>query len=241
MSSPTAAHSCLREIEAPRRRLPRLEHLLFLLAASVIASPVQALEPLAPPPGVQAMLTDADKDAAYAFHVRDGSRYEIAASRMALQRSRDDRIRAFAQMMINDHTRMLDNLPSGRGGSRDLSEPKDQMLETLRLSSDETFDEAYVRGQVAVHEEAVEMHRLYAARAGDQALRQFARQASAVDEAHLERARALRPASRYGGYRLNRLAVASRACLSPRASAAASALAQKCRKKRRGSSPVMWL
>lgn len=172
------------------------------LAVFAITLPVQAQQPPEVHPAISALAAASDKDTEYAFHVRDGSRYAVAASRLALQRSGNRAIRSYANMMINDHSRSIAEFATtagaqGRAASDpDLSEPKSQMLETLQMSRGGAFDQAYVRGQIALHEEAVALHRTYAAGVAAGPLRELARKASAMAELHLARARALRSGSR---------------------------------------------
>ena len=176
----------------------------FLTAASIlVAAPLAAQTGLAPPPAVaelKASAAPADKDATYVFHARDSDRYEIASSRWALQRSRNREVRAFAQLMINHHTRSSAELArlhtrSGLGAPEPQSEPKAQMLQKLRDSSRTEFDRNYVQGQLGAHEEALDLHRTYAATGQNPVLREFARRAAALVQGHLTRTRSLpRPA-----------------------------------------------
>jgi putative membrane protein len=123
--------------------------------------------------------------------------YEIAASRLALQRSRNRQIKAFAQMMIAHHTRSAAELArlQGSGGLQrqaPQSEPKGQMLQKLR-DSKANFDTNYIQGQVAAHEEALELHRTYAGNGQNVALRHFAQRAIPTVQEHLVKARGLKP------------------------------------------------
>ncbi len=99
-------------------------------------------------------------------------------------------------MMISHHTRSaaeLARLQGTRGAPRaePQGEPKSQMLDKLRSSARAGFDMNYVQGQLAAHEEALELHRIYAATGQNAALRQFAQRATALVQGHLSRARAL--------------------------------------------------
>ena len=177
---------------------------LFALGTAALAAPLMAQGPQAPPPAVAAYSaanTSAERDQTYALHAQEGDIYEVAASRLALQRSRSRQIRSFAQMMISHHTRSSNELARlVRKGppvtQANLSEPKSQMLEKLRTSSGAAFEANYVQGQVSAHEEALALHRAYAGTGGETRLRAFAARAVPLVESHLARAKTLRGPSR---------------------------------------------
>lgn len=177
---------------------------LAALGTAALAAPLLGQGTQTTPPAVAALAADhspAERDRTYALHARESDIYEIAASRLALQRSRDRQTRSFAQMMISHHTRSSNELARlvGRGArttQADLSEPKSQMLEKLRSSSAAEFEANYVQGQIAAHEEALALHRAYASTGGDMRLRAFATRAAPLVESHLARARTLRMSSR---------------------------------------------
>lgn len=176
-----------------------------LIAAGLVAtSPLAAQTTTAPPPAVaelQAADSSISNDATYLHHAVDSDSYEVASSQLALQRSRNRQIRAFAQMMINHHTRSAAELARIHGSARPTlgqpqSEPKSQMLEKLRTSGGKAFEENYVQGQIAAHEEALSLHRTYASTGGNAQLRAFAARTAPLVESHLARARTLRPMRR---------------------------------------------
>lgn len=178
--------------------------ILTLFGTVVLASPPLSQAAQSPPPAVAAFSaadTPGERDQSYALHAGEGDIYEIEASRLAFQRSRDRQIRSFAQMMINHHTRNSNQLArlarsAPRTSPADLSEPKSQMLDKLRSSSAAEFDTNYVQGQVAAHEEALALHRAYLSTGENAALRAFAGRAVPLVEQHLARAKSLRAASR---------------------------------------------
>lgn len=177
---------------------------LAVLGAAALAIPLMAQESPPAPPAVAAFSlanTPAERDRRYALHAHEGDIYEIEASRLAIQRSRDRQIRFFAQAMINHHTRSMNELArlarsATRTSAADLSEPKSQMLDTLRSSSAAEFDANYVQGQIAAHEEALALYRAYLATGSDSRLRAFAGQGVPLVEQHLVTARSLRTTAR---------------------------------------------
>ncbi len=122
------------------------------------------------------------------------SRYELDTGRLALARSRQKATRSFAQMMIRDHTRMMAKrrpMLSPSEPANALAEPLSQMLDTLKETPLPGFDAAYKRGQIAAHEDALKIHRAYAARGSDPALRAMAQRAMPAIQKHLDTARKL--------------------------------------------------
>lgn len=114
--------------------------------------------------------------------------YEVRSAELALRRSSSARVREFASMMIPAHRgtaaqlslagRRLNLLPSA------VLMPKYQaMIEELEAAAD--FDAAYRRQQLAVHQQALNLHRQYAARGASPTMRPVAAALVPVVERHL--------------------------------------------------------
>ncbi|HEV2080360.1 MAG TPA: DUF4142 domain-containing protein [Allosphingosinicella sp.] len=135
--------------------------------------------------------------AAYMQMAHSSDMFEVQSSQLALQMSRNPAVRSFAQMMINDHTRMMNEMmamaPSmGMNISSMPMMPKHSaMLQRLRSTSASNFDMMYKREQMMAHQEALMMHRTYAARGDNAALRAMAARAVPMIQMHLSRAQAL--------------------------------------------------
>lgn len=103
--------------------------------------------------------------------------FEIQSAELALQRARTKRVREFAAMVIESHRgasmqlslagRRLNLLPSAT-----LSPTHQAMIDELRSTPD--FDSVYRRQQVAVHRDALAVHRNYAALGASPTLRPVA-------------------------------------------------------------------
>lgn len=125
------------------------------------------------------------------------SRYEVDASRLALTRSQAQASRAFAQTMVDHHTRMMAeharllNIPAATDPEGALAGPLSQMLDTLKNTPAAEFDAAYRQGQIAAHEEALKVHSAYAARGSDAGVRAKAQAAVPIIRKHLDAARKL--------------------------------------------------
>lgn len=98
-----------------------------------------------------------------------GGMFEVKSSELALQRSKSDEVKAFAQMMIDDHTKANDELKTLATAKKlDVpAEPAGKAAEHLKAvtdASDADFDTVYLQHQAAAHADTI---RLFAAMAGD--------------------------------------------------------------------------
>jgi putative membrane protein len=121
--------------------------------------------------------------------------FEIQSSQLALQKAARPEVKAFAQMMVDHHTKTTADLTAAaqKAGLTPppptLTPDKAAMLASLQTATD--FDTLYMRDQVAGHQEALALHEGYG-RNGDQAaLRTAAQKTAPIVRGHLERAQAL--------------------------------------------------
>ncbi len=127
----------------------------------------------------------------------DSNRFEIESSKLALQKSNNAEIKKFAQRMIDDHTKIGDEL-KGLLAKANLPEPgakldpKDQALLTkLEKEKEAVFDSNYVIAQRKGHVEAVRLVGAYARNGENPPLKQFASQILPILKEHLRLAEAL--------------------------------------------------
>ncbi|MGC1411595.1 MAG: DUF4142 domain-containing protein [Acetobacteraceae bacterium] len=142
--------------------------LTALLAASILAEPALAQSPPttvpAPPPTVAApaVLPGApvapltSRDAQFVQSQIEGNMAEYQAGQLALQQSRNQDVRNFAEKMITDHTYAQDTLaPIAQShhmpSTATLSEQHRAMLGQLAKLSGPAFDRAYVDDMVRAH------------------------------------------------------------------------------------------
>ncbi|MFY0729890.1 DUF4142 domain-containing protein [Pseudomonas sp. NFX15] len=86
---------------------------------------------------------------------------EVEASRLALEKSASADIKAFANMMISDHSKANDEL-AALAKKNDIEVPDSTTLvkqakEKILDMRDESFDAAYANNQVKAHEETIEL------------------------------------------------------------------------------------
>jgi putative membrane protein len=88
---------------------------------------------------------------------------EIMSSQAALQKSSNEEVRRFAQMMIDDHTRTSDELKTIASSKNvtlptSVSSKQQSMINKLNsASAGMEFDREYMKMQVKAHEDAVKL------------------------------------------------------------------------------------
>lgn len=129
-----------------------------------------------------------------------GEVYEIESSRIALDRTRNPKVRETAQAMIDDHTDNSARLETAAYQSprveashvpRGLDRRREAMLDHLRTAPEDEFDRTYLGQQVMAHEEAARLMHNYRHEGDCPVLRRFAAETSPVIEGHLDHVRRL--------------------------------------------------
>lgn len=120
---------------------------------------------------------------------------EVEMAKMALQKSTQDDVRHFAQMMIESHTLMNEQLRelAENEGLTISDEPtlmKKAKAFVLSQRQGESFDEAYAKNQLEAHEQTYELFR-QAANSPEKNVREFAESQLPTLEHHLNLARTL--------------------------------------------------
>ena len=139
-----------------------------LLLASGCATSNSLTTASAPSPSRHAPrnVARAPSSASYVASASSIELYEIESAQLALQRATSRRVRDFAAMVLDAHKgasmqlslagRRLNLLPSAT-----LNAAHQAMMDELRATPG--FDSAYVEQQMAVHRDALSLHRNYAA------------------------------------------------------------------------------
>ncbi len=167
-----------------------------LTAAGCATQPAAVVE--APMPAVAAVDPNSPLAAPmYMQMAASGDLFEIQSSQLALQMSQNAGVRAMAQMLIADHTRMSNEMRVA-AATAGLTPPPPallphhaQMLEQLRAAAPGTFDLAFRDAQIAAHTEALQLHQNYASGGDHPALRAVAARAVPVIQGHLNHAQTL--------------------------------------------------
>jgi putative membrane protein len=141
-------------------------------------------------------------DAQIAHVVRTADSGEIAQANAAMPRLTNATVQAFAQRMIDEHTanlQQLDDLvaslditPLPSDVSQRLQDASDRIVAELGDAAPSAADEVYMRSQVAVHTQVLDLidDRLLVD-VDDNALRSFLQQTRAAVQQHLQQAQDL--------------------------------------------------
>ena len=125
--------------------------------------------------------------------------YEIAAARIARQKSTDPAVKAFAAKMVHDHTMSTEGLKKAMAAgavSSGLPSAMDQrrkgLIDNLDKAAAPDFDKTYIDQQVAAHEEAASLFKGFGDHGSNDALKAFAADTAPTIQAHLDMAKKLK-------------------------------------------------
>lgn len=123
--------------------------------------------------------------------------FEMQASQMALQSAADERVKAFARLMLVQHEQIdasLKRVARDRNIALPVALDADQqsILDDLQQAKGADFDRRYIE-HVAVggHEQAVELFSRAARESKDGDVKAFAAEAIALQQQHLDKARSI--------------------------------------------------
>lgn len=122
--------------------------------------------------------------------------FEIEASKLALERSKVQAVKDFAQMLVEGHTASLAELTSLSTSAMvtpptTLDSHFTEELAKLQNAKVEDFDDVYIDQQTEVHENSRDNLKSYSENGVDAGLRAFAAKTVPTVETHLETVRAL--------------------------------------------------
>ncbi|WP_165943562.1 DUF4142 domain-containing protein [Roseicella aquatilis] len=130
--------------------------------------------------------------------------FETETARLALERARDDKLRRFAQDMLDTHAKGTEELRGVLRSHASLRgiEPPEQMAEQyqtwmtqLRAAQGEKFQPLYAQQQAQAHLIALDLFRNYAQTGDDEALKRWAASQLPILQTHFEATQALKGAS----------------------------------------------
>ncbi|MDN4633523.1 DUF4142 domain-containing protein [Sphingomonas sp. PsM26] len=123
--------------------------------------------------------------------------YEIASSQVLLETTQDPKLRAFAQMMTQDHTKSTADVKAAAARSRvKVTPPKltplqQELVTELRAEQGPARDAAYIAQQKASHGQALNVQKAYAAEGTAPALKTAAAAIVPVVEHHVMELKAM--------------------------------------------------
>jgi putative membrane protein len=124
--------------------------------------------------------------------------FEIQSSQLALQKSSNPEVRAYAQMMIQEHTQSSQQLSQiaaqmGYTLPTEPSEFQQAVIEQLAQLSGAEFDRAYMEAQANGHDQTAAIYRTEIGQGQAPALKTFAAQILPIVEEHYQVASSMVP------------------------------------------------
>jgi putative membrane protein len=124
--------------------------------------------------------------------------FEVDSSKLALQKTQDSSIKAFAQQMVTAHTestqKLKDTIKSAKikaSVPTKLDKAHAGNLDKLKKASAADFDKSYVQMQVKGHQDALKLMQTYSKSGDNTALKQFASTMAPIIQSHLDEAQKL--------------------------------------------------
>ncbi|RZI60163.1 MAG: DUF4142 domain-containing protein [Zymomonas sp.] len=129
----------------------------------------------------------------YVKMAADGDMYEIASSKLAVTKTKNEGLKGFAREMITDHMQTTKTLMAAlKNGDRTIAPPSKAMsaenaanVALLKKAPKGNFDQLYMQQQLAAHQKAWSLHKGYATDGTDATLKQIAATAVPVIEKHI--------------------------------------------------------
>jgi putative membrane protein len=133
---------------------------------------------------------------AFVDNAGQGDMYEIQAAKIAVEKTANPDVKAFATMMITDHTALSKEMEplvakAGKSAPAELDQRRKGFLDNLRAAGPADFDKTYIDQQVAAHDEALTLMKGYADHGDDPGLKRAAARTAPKVQAHLDKAKAI--------------------------------------------------
>jgi putative membrane protein len=145
------------------------------------------------PTGMVSAVAGNDKAATFVPAAAIADMYEVEAGKIAAQRAKDPKIKAFGEMMVKDHTATTAGLKDALAKSgltitppTEMDDRRKGMVQNLRAAGDADFDMAYLHQQLAAHLEALTLHKGYADHGDNEALKAAAAKTAPKVQMHLD-------------------------------------------------------
>jgi putative membrane protein len=120
-----------------------------------------------------------------------GGMAEVQLGQLTLQKSNNDQVKQFAQRMIDDHTKLGEQMKPvaqqlGVSDPNGVSKKDKSTLAKLQALSGPAYDEAYIRDMVKDHKQDLSDFQAEASSGQDQTVKDAANQGSKVIAQHLQ-------------------------------------------------------
>ncbi len=135
-------------------------------------------------------------DRMFVYKAMQGSMAEVQLGQLTLQKSNNDQVKQFAQRMIDDHTKLNEQMKPvaqqlGVDVPDQVSKKDRKTMTKLQALSGPAYDQAYIKDMVKDHKEDLSEFQMEASSGQDQTVKDAAAQGSKVIAQHLQMAQQL--------------------------------------------------
>jgi putative membrane protein len=146
--------------------------------------------------GMQANGQASAVDSLFVKKALQGGIAEVQLGQLTLQKSNNDQVKQFAQKMIDDHTKLGDQMKPvaqqvGVAVPTEPSKKDKQTMAKLQAVSGSAYDQAYIKDMVKDHKQDLSDFQMEASNGQDPAVKDAATQGSQVISQHLQMAQQL--------------------------------------------------
>ena len=161
---------------------------LPLVLAAMTVTPTMAADP----PAKQAAAPATPATPTFLANTAVANLFEIETSKLALTKTKSEKVKSFANWMVTDHTGAGTKFKQAVTEAK-LTAPADRLdakhqalLDDLKKKDGATFDAAYIKAQTDGHVETVGMFEAYATGGDNSRMKQFANDMLPTLKKHLE-------------------------------------------------------
>jgi putative membrane protein len=135
-------------------------------------------------------------DRMFVSKAMQGSMAEVQLGQLTLQKSSNPQVKEFAQRMIDDHSKLNDQMKPvaqqlGVTVPNEVSKGDRKIIAKLQALSGPAYDQAYIKDMVKDHKQDLNEFQMEASSGQDQTVRDAANQGSKVIAQHLQMAQQL--------------------------------------------------
>jgi putative membrane protein len=146
--------------------------------------------------GMQGAPGQSAMDKMFVTKAMQGSLAQVQLGQLTLQKSNNDQVKQFAQRMIDDHTKLNEQMKPvaqqvGAQVPTQLSKGDRKTIAKLQALSGSAYDQAYIKDMVKDHKQDLSDFQTEASSGQDQTVRDAANQGSKVIAGHLQMAQQL--------------------------------------------------
>ena len=146
--------------------------------------------------GMQGPNQPSPMDRMFVSKAMQGSMAEVQLGQLTLQKSNNDQVKQFAQRMIDDHTKLNEQMKPvaqqlGVTAPDQISKGDRKTIAKLQGLSGSAYDQAYIKDMVKDHKQDLSQFQMEASSGQDQTVKDAANQGSKVIAQHLQMAQQL--------------------------------------------------